>query len=311
MNKRCLDKHCEFRCFEYNFRMDLNKIYIVLTHPDEPRNIGSACRAMANSDITHLRIVGKKQDYDAEKVHVLAIHASYIFDKAEFFDSITEATKDCALAAGTTRRRGQNRKGKLYLPEEFAQMADRITGSLGNADDSVKSENFSDSGKNIEASNENIVVSEKNISDSEKKDSVYEGDSFGQKIAVVFGNERTGLTDEELEECTEGVTIPASESFGSLNLSHAVQIISYHLFRKKNSHLTGYTPLTLERIDKTVGVISENLKKIGFFKLAGQSDMEHFWRNLLSRSAISESEAKYIEKIFTKAAGLSSKRNSE
>lgn len=255
--------------------MDLNKIYIVLTHPDEPRNIGSACRAMANSDITHLRIVGKKQDYDAEKVHVLAIHASYIFDNAEFFDSITEATKDCALAAGTTRRRGQNRKGKLYLPEEFAQMADRITGSLGNADDSVS-----------------------------------EGDSFGQKIAVVFGNERTGLTDEELEECTEGVTIPASESFGSLNLSHAVQIISYHLFRKKNSHLTGYTPLTLERIDKTVGVISENLKKIGFFKLAGQSDMEHFWRNLLSRSAISESEAKYIEKIFTKAAGLSSKNQS-
>lgn len=305
--------------------MDLNKIYIVLTHPDEPRNIGSACRAMANSDITHLRIVGKKQDYDAEKVHVLAIHASYIFDDAEFFDSITEATKDCALAAGTTRRRGQNRKGKLYLPEEFAQMADRITGSGGNADDSVKNENFSDSGKNIEnsengifsfgkdieASDENIVDSGKSVSSSEKNDSVSGGDFFGQKIAVVFGNERTGLTDEELEECTEGVTIPASESFGSLNLSHAVQIISYHLFRKKNSHLTGYTPLTLERIDKTVGVISENLKKIGFFKLAGQSDMEHFWRNLLSRSAISESEAKYIEKIFTKAAGLSSKRNAE
>lgn len=339
MNKRCLDKHCGFYAFEYNFRMDLNKIYIVLTHPDEPRNIGSACRAMANSDITHLRIVGKKQDYDAEKVHVLAIHASYIFDNAEFFDSITEATKDCALAAGTTRRRGQNRKGKLYLPEEFAQMADRITGSGGNADDSVRNENFSDSGKNIEnsengifsfgknietsengifsfekdieASDENIVDSGKSVSSSEKNDSVSGGDSFGQKIAVVFGNERTGLTDEELEECTEGVTIPASESFGSLNLSHAVQIISYHLFRKKNSHLTGYTPLTLERIDKTVGVISENLKKIGFFKLAGQSDMEHFWRNLLSRSAISESEAKYIEKIFTKAAGLSSKRNAE
>ncbi len=254
--------------------MDLNKVYIVLARPEEARNIGSACRAMANSDITHLRIVGKKQDYDAEKVHVLAIHASHIFDNAEFFGSITEATKDCALAAGTTRRRGQNRKGKLYLPEEFLERADRITGSGGNSNGS-------------------------------------ECEYSGQKIAVVFGNERTGLTDEELDECTEGVTIPASESFGSLNLSHAVQIISYHLFRKKNSRLTGYTPLTLERIDRTVGVISENLKKIGFFKVAGQSDMEHFWRNLLSRSAISESEAKYIEKIFTKAAGLSSKRNVE
>ena len=246
----------------YNLLMDLNKIYIVLDHPDEPRNIGSACRAMANSDITHLRIVGRCEDYDVEKVHILAIHAAYIFDNAEFFDSITEATKDCAVAAGTTRRRGQNRKEKLYLPEEFAETADKISGN---------------------------------------------GENDGQKVAVVFGNERTGLTDEQFDQCTEGVTIPSSENFGSLNLSHAVQIISYHLFRKKNSHFTGYTPLTLERLDKTVNTIADNLQKIGFFKITGREDMEQFWRSLLSRSALSESEAKYIEKIFTKAAGLASK----
>ena len=35
--------------------------------------------------------------------------------------------------------------------------------------------------------------------------------------------------------------------------------------------------------------------------------MSLFWRNLLSRAALSESEAKYIEKIFDKAAGLSQK----
>ena len=68
--------------------MNLNNIYIVLDHPDECRNIGSACRAMANNDITHLRIVGKKEDYDTEKVHILAIHAAYIYDNAEFFDYI-------------------------------------------------------------------------------------------------------------------------------------------------------------------------------------------------------------------------------
>ncbi len=246
--------------------MDLNKIYIVLDHPSESRNIGSACRAMANNDITHLRIVGKKSDYDMEKIHVLAIHASYIYDKAEFFDSIKDATKDCALAAGTTRRRGQKRKGKLYFPEEFSDIADSVSGS--------------DSGG-------------------------------GQKIAVVFGNERTGLTDEQLSQCTSGITIPSSEEFGSLNLSHAVQIISYHLFRRKNEHLTGYTPLTLERIDGTVESVSNSLQKIGFFKVTGKSAMEEFWRSLLSRAAISESEAKYIEKIFSKAAGLVSKKSGE
>ena len=45
----------------------------------------------------------------------------------------------------------------------------------------------------------------------------------GAKVAVVFGNERTGLTDEQLNQCTAGVTIPSSDGFGSLNLSHAVQ----------------------------------------------------------------------------------------
>lgn len=243
--------------------MDLSKIFIVLDHPDECRNIGSACRAMANNDIFHLRIVGKKEDYDIEKVHVLAIHASSIYDNAEFFSSITEATKDCAVAAGTTRRRGKKRKGKLYLPEEFAQTADRISGTDGGC---------------------------------------------GANVAIVFGNERTGLTDEQLEQCTEGVTIPSSDSFASLNLSHAVQIICYHLFRKKNDYLTGYTPLPLERIDKTVLSITNNLQKIGFFSITGRTNMEHFWRGLLSRAALSESEAQYIEKIFSKAAGMVSRK---
>ncbi len=246
--------------------MDLSKVYIILDHPDECRNIGAACRAMANNDIKHMRIVGKKENYDVEKIHILARDGSYIYDTAQFFDSITEATKDCAIAAGTTRRRGQNRKGKLYLPEEFAETADKLTGSEASETD-------------------------------------------GTKIAVVFGNERTGLTDDQLKECTMGVTIPSSNDFGSLNLSHAVQIISYHLFRKKNDHLTGYTPLSLERLDKSVKIITDNLQKIGFFKVTGRNDMEAFWRAILSRAALSEGEAQYLEKIFSKAAGLANKKN--
>ena len=45
--------------------MNLSNVVIILDHPDEPRNIGAACRAMANNDIKTLRIVGKKDDYEA------------------------------------------------------------------------------------------------------------------------------------------------------------------------------------------------------------------------------------------------------
>ena len=245
--------------------MNLSNIVIVLDHPDESRNIGAVCRAMANNDISDLRIVGNKTDYDIEHIHVLAIHAGPIFDKANFYNSITEATADCSICAGTTRRRGKKR-GKLLLPEEFAEMADGITGTDG-------------------------------------------------KVAVIFGNERTGLTDEQLDQCNLGVTIPSSDNFGSLNLSHAVQIISYHLFHRallqKKGEYRGYTPLTLERVDRTVQTITDNMQKIGFFKMPGREDMENFWRSLLSRASLSEGEAQYLEKTFSKMAGLASKNSKD
>jgi len=234
--------------------MNKTELIIVLSRPEESRNIGSVCRAMANAGLSKLRIVGKKENYDEEKVKTLAIHAVNIWENAFFYESITEATKDCTLVAGTTRRTGKKRKDILLLPEEFAKKATEISNA-----------------------------------------------------AVVFGNERTGLTDEELNECTMGVTIPSHPEFASLNLSHAVQIICYEYFRCISNRSPGYIPVPLNRLDKTVSTIADNLQKIGFFSVTGRTDMEQFWRNILSRSALSEGECKYLEKIFIKAAGLSTK----
>jgi tRNA/rRNA methyltransferase len=125
--------------------------------------------------------------------------------------------------------------------------------------------------------------------------------------ALVFGNERTGLTDEELSECTMGITIPASEAFPSLNLSHAVQILCYLAYRADSARSPGHTPVTLERVEKSVLVIADKLAEIGFFSITGRPQMERFWRDILARATLTESEAVYIEKIFTKAAGLAGK----
>ncbi|MBR1721044.1 MAG: RNA methyltransferase [Treponema sp.] len=244
--------------------MNLSNVVIVLSRPEESRNVGAVCRAMANSGLKNLRIVGKKSDFDEERVRILAIHAAYIWENALFFDSITDAVKDCVICAGTTRRRGKKR-GKLLLPEEFTKMASDL---------------------------------------SEKS-----------RVAVVFGNERTGLEEGELDECNLGVTIPSCEEFGSLNLSHAVQIISYHLFRKsldeKKHASPGYVPISLEKLGLTVEKMADDLQKIGFFKLAGREDMTKFWTDIFSRAALSDGEAKYIEKVFDKAAGLAGKQKME
>lgn len=51
----------------------------------------------------------------------------------------------------------------------------------------------------------------------------------GVKVAYVFGAERTGLSNEELQQCNRQVMIPANPAYSSLNLSQAVQIVCYAL----------------------------------------------------------------------------------
>src|SRR3546814_1959817 len=49
------------------------------------------------------------------------------------------------------------------------------------------------------------------------------------KVAIVFGCERTGLTNEELDLCHAVTMIPANPGYSSLNLSQAVQVLAYEL----------------------------------------------------------------------------------
>lgn len=51
----------------------------------------------------------------------------------------------------------------------------------------------------------------------------------GRKVALVFGRERTGLTNAELDLCHWLVHIPANPDYSSLNLAMAVQVITYEL----------------------------------------------------------------------------------
>ena len=51
------------------------------------------------------------------------------------------------------------------------------------------------------------------------------------KIGILFGREKTGLTNEELYYCNAITYIPAHRSHPSLNLSQAVQIVAYELYK--------------------------------------------------------------------------------
>jgi tRNA (cytidine32/uridine32-2'-O)-methyltransferase len=58
-------------------------------------------------------------------------------------------------------------------------------------------------------------------------------DSAEQPVAIVFGSERTGLTNEDLNCAHALLRIPANAAYASLNLAMAVQIMSYEILRAR------------------------------------------------------------------------------
>ncbi len=50
-----------------------------------------------------------------------------------------------------------------------------------------------------------------------------------QEVALVFGNERVGLSNADVERCSAIVHIPANPAYSSLNLAQAVQVLAYEL----------------------------------------------------------------------------------
>jgi tRNA/rRNA methyltransferase/tRNA (cytidine32/uridine32-2'-O)-methyltransferase len=142
-------------------------------------------------------------------------------------------------------------------------------------------------------------------------------------IALVFGNERTGLDDDELNLCNIASHIPVSDAFPSLNLSHAVQIYAYELFlafggTADGSLATGpgtpdpvkgeCVPLTRAAADELTADITGVLAELGFYKHPGREEQTRFLRDLICRAALTEKEGRYLKDIFAKAARLGTRQ---
>jgi tRNA/rRNA methyltransferase/tRNA (cytidine32/uridine32-2'-O)-methyltransferase len=135
--------------------------------------------------------------------------------------------------------------------------------------------------------------------------------------ALVFGSERTGLEAGELELCNLASHIPAAGECPSLNLSHAVQIYAYELFRLcagtprqeafpgEPAPLKGrWVPMDQRKIALLVRELTDTLETLGFYKKPGREGQEFFFRDLIARAGLNEWEGRYFASVVAKAARL-------
>jgi len=121
------------------------------------------------------------------------------------------------------------------------------------------------------------------------------------RVAIVFGNEVNGLENSDLALCHEIVAIPSSDTFQSLNLSHAVMIIAYELFLASGAY-AGQAAGQLAPLDETEGFflqLQETLQTIGFLERDNPERMMFSLRQLFGRARMNSRDVSILRGMLS------------
>ena len=126
------------------------------------------------------------------------------------------------------------------------------------------------------------------------------------KVAIVFGREDRGLTNEELGLCNLHVHIPTAEEYSSLNLAQAVQIITYEIrmsFMGKenleNNKEWDVGLATSEQTERLIEHMDELMKEVEFYDTENPRKLLMRVRRLFKRSRIDVMEANIFRGLFS------------
>ena len=129
------------------------------------------------------------------------------------------------------------------------------------------------------------------------------------EIAIVFGRERTGLTNDELQLCNAGLMIDANPEYSSLNLAAAVQVIAYELRTQFTDEETENTDgVTLQwqpekaathgQLEGFFGQTAKILESIDFHKGREERSALFKLRRLFMRWPMDEKELRMLRGIL-------------
>lgn len=124
------------------------------------------------------------------------------------------------------------------------------------------------------------------------------------EVAVLFGQERTGLTNDELALCHLHLYIPCNPDFYSLNLAAAVQVVAYEL---RMHYLQESLPSTinddnltnLEQMNLFYAHLEKTLVQIGFMNPEQPKHLMLKLRRLFNRTAIENNELNILRGILS------------
>ncbi len=124
-------------------------------------------------------------------------------------------------------------------------------------------------------------------------------------VALVFGRERTGLTNQELERCHFLVHIPANPCYSSLNLAAAVQVVAYELCMVEHQpiDLVGEPPAPTAEVARFYQHLEQVLLETGFLDPANPRLLMRRLRRLFNRAQPDQNEINILRGILSAVQG--------
>ncbi|HET6565622.1 MAG TPA: tRNA (cytosine(32)/uridine(32)-2'-O)-methyltransferase TrmJ [Xanthomonadales bacterium] len=125
------------------------------------------------------------------------------------------------------------------------------------------------------------------------------------EVALLFGRERYGLTNEEMQRCNWLVHIDANPDYSSLNLAQAVQVLSYELRMaalggaERQTGLPGHEPVDGLQMERFYQHLEQTLLDIGFMNPAQPKKLMMRLRRLFNRSRPDQNEINILRGILT------------
>ncbi len=209
---------------------------VVLVAPLFGGNVGAVARAIKNTGLGPLRLVAPQYE-DHKEAMIFSHNAEEILIGATHYADLPSAAADCSQVVGFTVRQRFHREltpvrefACAWIARELERDASASIGARGTrgARDahspgglrSVRGRGSSRSARTAQGAT--------GLARAPAAPRSEEPAAAG--TALVFGNERDGLTNAELDHCTELVWIPSNPAHPSYNLAQAVLLAGYELF---------------------------------------------------------------------------------
>jgi tRNA/rRNA methyltransferase len=124
--------------------------------------------------------------------------------------------------------------------------------------------------------------------------------SAGERAALVFGAETSGLRLDELDLCGRRANIPAHADQPSLNLSHAVMVAAYECFRAGTRPASSPPRATHGDREAMLALLRDGLLAVGALPSANTDGFFAEWRAMFHRADLGAKEVRLLEHLARK-----------